>query len=60
MYSPLDTIRVGTGDWKGSVSAGAHFSSCSSLNHASSSRDPGNLFGIVAPLILGIQRWRAL
>jgi len=24
MYSPLETIRVGTGDWKSSVSAGAH------------------------------------
>ena len=41
MYSPLETIRVGTGDRNSSVSAGAHLESCSSLNQASSSRDPG-------------------
>src|SRR5712692_7937330 len=41
MYSPFETIRVGTGDWNFSVSAGAHLASCSSLSHASSSRDPG-------------------
>ena len=41
MYSPFETIRVGTGDWNFSVSAGAHLASSSSLSHASSSRDPG-------------------
>jgi hypothetical protein len=43
MYSPLEIIRVGTGPWNGSFSAGATQSSCSSLSHASSSREPGTL-----------------
>src|SRR5262245_51482873 len=47
MYSPFDTIRVGIGDWKSSVSAGAHRASWASLNHASSSREPGSL-GVIA------------
>ena len=43
MYSPFEIMRVGTGDRNGSVSAGAQCSSCSSLNQASSSREPGTL-----------------
>ena len=41
MYSPLETIRVGTGDWNGSLSAGATCRICSSLSHVSSSRLSG-------------------
>jgi hypothetical protein len=44
MYSPLEIIRVGTGPANGSFSAGAQCSSCSSDSHASSSREPGNLW----------------
>src|SRR2546425_3811866 len=48
MYSPFDTICVGIGESKPSASsAGVHLVSCSSLNHASSSRDPGALSGIL-------------
>src|SRR2546426_10926913 len=48
MYSPFDTICVGIGESKPSASsAGVHLVSCSSLNHASSSRDPGALCGIL-------------
>jgi hypothetical protein len=58
MYSPFETIRVGIGDWKGSVSAGATLASCSSLNHESSSRDPEILFGICLLLCpIGAPRW---
>src|SRR6266508_3195406 len=47
MYSPFETIWVGIGDAKSSASsAGAHLASCSSLNHASSSREPGILCDI--------------
>src|SRR5579875_2777062 len=41
MYSPLDTIRVGTGDQNGAFSAGATCRICSSLSHESSSRLSG-------------------
>jgi hypothetical protein len=37
----LETIRVGTGDWKGSVSAGATRLIWASLSHESSSRESG-------------------
>ena len=47
MYSPFETIRVGTGEQNGSVSAGAQRASCSSLSQASSSRDPGGRFMLV-------------
>src|SRR5216117_2991024 len=51
MYSPFDTICVGIGESKPSASsAGVHLVSCSSLNHASSSRDPGALSGILTLL----------
>src|SRR4051794_3754831 len=43
MYSPFEIIRVGIGPWNDSHSAGATSSSCSSLNHESSSREPGYL-----------------
>jgi hypothetical protein len=46
MYSPLEIIRVGTGPANGSSSAGAQCSSCSSESHASSSREPGNLWDV--------------
>src|SRR5439155_4453470 len=39
-YSPFEIIRVGTGDSNESASAGTTFSSCSSLNQESSSREP--------------------
>src|SRR6267142_5403654 len=48
MYSPFEIMRVGTGDSSSSVSAGAHSANCSSLNHASSSRDPGRRPDILA------------
>src|SRR5580693_2651903 len=41
MYSPLETIRVGTGATNGSVSAGATRLCCASLSHESSSRLSG-------------------
>src|SRR5437870_11720856 len=51
MYSPFDTICVGIGESKPSASsAGVHLVSCASLNHASSSRDPGALSGILTLL----------
>src|SRR5207247_8551205 len=51
MYSPFDTICVGIGESKPSASsAGVHLASCASLNHASSSRDPGALSGILTLL----------
>src|SRR3989442_12055176 len=51
MYSPLETICVGTGERSTSASsARAHCASCCSLSHASSSRDPGTFLGIVTPL----------
>jgi hypothetical protein len=41
MYSPLETICVGTGEARPSstASAGISFASCSSLNHESASRE---------------------
>ena len=41
MCSPLETMRVGTGEWRWSTSsARASFESCSSLSQTSSSRSP--------------------
>jgi len=49
-YSPLETICVGMGERRSSASsARCRPSSWSSLNHESSSREPGTFFGIAQP-----------
>jgi len=56
MYSPFETIWVGTGERKSSFttsSAGVTFVSCSSLNHESASRESGAHFDMFPSAFFG-------